>query len=342
MSNFVIALFVKISHTSFRKFMRAQYPYENLDWQEFERLVIELCHDLLGIAAKTFSDGKDGGRDSRFEGTAEKFPSASNPWSGIFIIQAKHTTKPVASCSDKDFTNEVKNEIKKLSVRRKDSPFENYIIFTNRKLTASQRDILVNKLKKELNISNVDIIGIEQLNGYLDKLPDSVQRFRLDQRTPALRFFAEDIKEVITTFHEYRKILGKEVQQILPSLTNIDKERKNALNNLGKEYFDYIQSDSLAYFRQIEDFLEDPKNELLRDYYEDSTADLRAAITLGRSDFGPFEEVIEHLVEAVFSSVKSDLTNQRGLSGVKRTIRTLLHFMYYHCDIGVKDNVTAA
>ena len=154
--------------------------------------------------------------------------------------------------------------------------------------------------------------------------------------------FAEDIKEVITTFHEYRKILGKEVQQILPSLTNIDKERKNALNNLGKEYFDYIQSDSLAYFRQIEDFLEDPKNELLRDYYEDSTADLRAAITLGRSDFGPFEEVIEHLVEAVFSSVKSDLTNQRGLSGVKRTIRTLLHFMYYHCDIGVKDNVTAA
>ena len=169
-----------------------------------------------------------------------------------------------------------------------------------------------------------------------------MQRFRLDQRTPALRFFAEDIKEVITTFHEYRKILGKEVQQILPSLTNIDKERKNALNNLGKEYFDYIQSDSLAYFRQIEDFLEDPKNELLRDYYEDSTADLRAAITLGRSDFGPFEEVIEHLVEAVFSSVKSDLTNQRGLSGVKRTIRTLLHFMYYHCDIGVKDNVTAA
>ncbi|TAE27623.1 MAG: hypothetical protein EAZ92_09085 [Candidatus Kapaibacterium sp.] len=320
--------------------MRAQYPYENLDWQEFERLVIELCHDLLGIAAKTFSDGKDGGRDSRFEGTAEKFPSTSNPWSGVFIIQAKHTTKPIASCSDKDFTKEIDSEIETLAQLQPDAPFENYIIFTNRKLTTPQRDILVNKLKKELSISNVDIIGIEQLNGYLDKLPDLVRRFRLDQRTPALRFFPDDIKEVITTFHEYRKTLGKEVQHILPSLTNIDKERKNALNSLGKEYFDYIQSTSLAYFKQIEEFLGDPKNEPLRGFYEDSTADLRAAITLGRSDFGPFEEVIEHVVEAVFSSVKSDLTNQRGLSGVKRTIRTLLHFMYYHCDIGVKDNVT--
>jgi hypothetical protein len=322
--------------------MRTQYPYDNLDWQEFERLVIELCHDLLGIAAKTFSDGKDGGLDSFFEGTAEKFPSASNPWSGIFIIQAKHTTKPVASCSDRDFSNEVKKEIKKLSARQKERPFENYIIFTNRKLTAPQHDILVEKLKKELGILNVDIIGIEQLNGFLDKLPNLVQRFRLDQRTSALRFFPEDIKEVITTFHEYRKTLGKEVQHILPSLTNIDKERKNALNDLGKEYFDYIQSTSLAYFKQIEEFLGDPKNELLRDYYEDSTADLRAAITLKRSDFGPFEEVIEHLVESVFASVKSDIANHNGLSGVKRTIRSLLHFMYYHCDIGVKDDVKAA
>lgn len=65
--------------------MRTQYPYDNLDWQEFERLVIELCQDLLGIAAKTFSDGKDGGLDSFFEGTAEKFPSASEPVLKVII-----------------------------------------------------------------------------------------------------------------------------------------------------------------------------------------------------------------------------------------------------------------
>lgn len=321
--------------------MRAQYPYENLDWQEFERLVIELCHDLLGIAAKTFSDGKDGGLDSFFEGTAEKFPSASNPWSGVFIIQAKHTTKPVASCSDKDFTNEVEKEIEKLSARQKEHPFENYIIFTNRKFTAPQRDILVEKLKNELGILNVDIIGIEQLNGFLDKLPDLVQRFRLDQRTPALRFFPEDIKEVITTFYDYRITLGKQVQQFFPSLTNIDKERKNALNNLSKEYFDYMQDASLAYFKQIEEFLEDPRNEELTQYYEDTVIELQGKILAQREDFGRFEDIIEHLIDAIFASVKSDIVNQRGLSGMKRTIRALLHFMYYHCDIGVKDDVKA-
>ena len=45
-----------------------QYPLENLTWQEFEELVILICQEILGIAAQKFADGKDGARDSSFNG----------------------------------------------------------------------------------------------------------------------------------------------------------------------------------------------------------------------------------------------------------------------------------
>lgn len=325
--------------------MRTQYPYENLEWQEFERLVIELCHDLLGIAAKAFSDGKDGGRDSRFEGVAEKFPSTSDLWSGVFIIQAKHTRNPIASCSDKDFKDSLDEEIKRLKLLQKEDPFTNYLLFTNRKLTANQHTTLKNKLKKELSFSKTHIFGIEDLNVYLDKLPGLVQKFSLDQRGKALIFYEKDLKKVITTFHKHKETLTKGVQQSLDnitSLTNVNKERKNILNNLSKGYFTTIQNDSLAYFNQVKGFLEDPQNEILLKHYDDTTADLRAVISLRRSEFGPFEYVIEHLVESVFSSIERETSEESGLISIKRTIRLLLHFMYYHCDIGIKDDAKAA
>src|ERR1700722_12888532 len=80
------------------------FPYENLSDEEFEDLVIRICKEILGIAAKTFSPGPDGAKDSWFEGTAQKFPSTTAPWSGKFVIQAKHTRTLNASCADNNFS----------------------------------------------------------------------------------------------------------------------------------------------------------------------------------------------------------------------------------------------
>ncbi len=92
-----------------------RYPLYDLHWQEFENVVISICEEILGIGTINFTDGKDGGRDAKFTGTANHFPSDTTPWRGKFIIQAKHTTNMVASCSDSEFnTTSKKKKVKKI------------------------------------------------------------------------------------------------------------------------------------------------------------------------------------------------------------------------------------
>lgn len=84
--------------------MTNKFPYENLGNEEFENLVIRISKEIFGVGCKTFSTGRDGAKDSWFEGTANRFPSDVAPWTGKTNIQAKHTTTPNASCSDNDFS----------------------------------------------------------------------------------------------------------------------------------------------------------------------------------------------------------------------------------------------
>ena len=65
------------------------YHLYNLNPAEFENLVNTICQEILGTGVVTFSEGKDGGRDGKFTGTAQAYPSLNKPWSGKFIIQAK-------------------------------------------------------------------------------------------------------------------------------------------------------------------------------------------------------------------------------------------------------------
>ena len=157
--------------------MRTKYQYENLNEIDFENLIIAICHNILGIGCKTFSQGRDEGKDSWFEGRAENFPSRASQWEGIFVVQAKHTTSSEASCSDNNFyknqTSIVAKEINRLSEVQKEHPFDNYLLFTNRKLTGGEHPEIVKKLIQELNIKNADVIGKEQLDAYLSSYPNS-------------------------------------------------------------------------------------------------------------------------------------------------------------------------
>lgn len=49
-----------------------------LFWQEFEELVRALGVRLFGAGLTSFKAGKDGGRDARFEGIPDAWPSAAN------------------------------------------------------------------------------------------------------------------------------------------------------------------------------------------------------------------------------------------------------------------------
>lgn len=316
--------------------MKVSYPLHKLYWQEFEDLVIDLCHDKLGLGATKFEDGKDGGRDSTFEGTANSYPSESDPWSGKFIIQAKHTSDPTKSCSDKDFSSdagssELSKEIVKVKKIKKQDGLDNYLIFTNRKTTSLKHLNIEKRIKKETGITNVSLIGRQHLYKLLSKAPHLVSKYNLKDEQYPIRFYEEDIKQLILTFDKNIEDISDQAGQINNKYKHLDKEgegNKNEINGLGKEYFDFMKENSLSYFKRIEDFLKDPINQDYRKKYANTVSDLTAQIVIKRDQFDSFEKLIEDLVDYVTTKCVDELGTSRNL------IRIFIHFMYFECDIG--------
>lgn len=309
-----------------------QYPYENLNDQEFEDLTIRICKEVLGIGCKTFSTGKDGGKDSWFNGSAISFPSTVLPWTGNFNIQAKHTTTLNASCADNDFsvnkTSILTKEIERLKDIQQNLPIDNYIVFTNRKLSGNSHPEIIKKLQEGLGIQNTEIIGREQLNTYLTDFPHIAEQFGLYKFNAPLRFFEKDLRDVIIVFNETRKTISAETNNYIKSFTIIDKEKKNELNKLSKEYFDFIKKHSLQYFEEIQTFLCDPKNIKFTNMYSNTVSDLQEVITLERNRFNEFDHIIKHLIDLTVNN------NQEKLKDIRGIVRVFIHFMYFNCDIG--------
>lgn len=312
--------------------MYTRYQYENLNETEFESLVIAICQSILGIGCKTFSVGKDGGKDSWFNGTAQKFPSTSSPWSGIFVIQAKHTASSDASCSDNNFhgnkTSIISKEIARLQEIQKDNPFDNYLMFTNRKLAGGAHARIKQTLSSGLNIDNTEIFGKEDIDAYLQTSPNIVQRFGLHKFNMPDRFYEKDIQDVILLFDEANDSLHTNSVHISHDLLNLDKQEKNLLNNLSDEYFQFILDQSLSYFMEIENFLKDPKNKKYNLKYRNTVSDLQAFIIQNRDKFSTFMDVIEHIVKCIVDVEREDILERRSL------VRIFVHFMYFNCDIG--------
>lgn len=309
------------------------YRLELLGSDTFEKLVISICQNILGMGVISFSSGKDGGRDGKFVGTAQKYPSEKNPWSGKFIIQAKHTENPIASCSQKQFKEIVEKEIPKIKKLRAKKEVDNYLIFTNRKYTGDKGEELLSQLINKTGVKNSVIIGKETINDlYLKPNKFIIKEFGLDKYLIPIDFSDEEIQRIILGFKnqlpKIEKNLKKKVDQIKYEFNYLEKEEKNKRNNLGKEYYqNVILSRSLMNFSKIRHFLEDPKNEELKNYYFDITVELNQIITIKRDQFDLFEEIFLCLYKLICDS-------NNILLGSKRHVLTLLHFMYFECDIG--------
>ena len=312
----------------------SHYPFENLSDEEFEDLVIRICKEFLGISCSTFSKGRDGGKDSWFTGTAQNFPSKENPWSGDFCIQAKHTSLPNASCSDNDFyknrTSILSKEIIRLQQEMQVHPFENYILFTNRKHSGGAHPEIIKKLQDRLGIANVKIFGKEDLNAFLTDYPHIAYQFGLHRFAEPLRFRDEDLRDIIIVFSEQNASIMNKVGNALVSLEMMDKEEKNRLNNLNEVYFEYIKSESLQYFKDVDSFLKSPQNVQYMRMYSNTINDLQARIILNRDRFDDFMHIIENLVDFVVGN------NESRLRDIRKIVRVFVHFMYFNCDIGRK------
>jgi len=317
--------------------MALKYSIHNLGSSKvFEDLVIAICTDLFGIGIKSFSSGKDGGRDSKFTGVAEKYPSTTSPWKDVTIVQAKFTESSEASYSENSFFLKFKREeIPRIKNLKEINDIDNYLLFANRKLTGSQHKIYIDLIKTETGVENVEVIGIEDLNKLINSNPLLIKSFpALGSLIEPLRFFESDLCEVIKFFHVQSKAISIEVEdyssKVDTNFSYISKEEKNLKNNLSEDYFIYIKELSLPYFNSISNFLSDPKNEEHTESYLNTVAELQSKITAKRDEFDKFESIITHLYDYVFQNNLEEMRKDR------RLILTFLHFMYYNCDIGKK------
>ncbi len=317
-----------------------KYAFEILSEDDFEKLVVKICQGLLGDSIHSFSKGRDGGKDGYFEGVAQKYPSTQQPWRGKFIIQAKHTTKVTASCSDNEFfsnkTSVINKEIERLKEISLQYPFDCYLLFTNRPLSGDVHPKIKKHLENELNISNADIIGQEDLERYVDDCPELIRQFNLLKYMLPDRFGKQDIRDVIILFSQQgddwlknqKNGNGDGSEKNYSPFEYIEKERKNELNNVSDVYFEDIKQHSLRFFRDIETFLEDPRNREYKIKYVNTASELRGFI-LSHYQKYTFMELLE---EIIYRITGDDTTQE--VHRVKALVRVFVHFMYWNCDIG--------
>ena len=256
------------------------YPLHELTWQEFEEVVTSICEDILGTGTIIFSDGKDGGRDAKFTGTANNFPSNASPWVGKFIIQAKHTNKIGASCSDSEFKTTLNKEVSNIKDLNDDKKLDHYLIFTNRKLGGMQDPKIEDFIDEELNVNN-QVLGIERINKWLKDNPAIAKRHNLSRLLLPLQFYEEDLKEIVLTFCEI-DFECDEIKIIERKNNRISIEEKNDLNTMSQEYFTNAFQKSMKEFSYIEDFFKDPKNRRLNKKYNNTIDDIQSKILVKR------------------------------------------------------------
>jgi hypothetical protein len=300
------------------------FPIHDLSNDEFEALVIAICLHLLGIGTLVFAAGRDGGRDGTFTGAAAKFPSPTAPLAGKFIIQAKHTQNPAASCADAEFARILMSERPKIIALIQGGELEHYLVFTNRKKPAGDATKKEEALR-ELGLVSAHLLGLEQLRHWLTIHPDIWSKLGFDRFETSLRIQTDDLTTVVTAFHaalNERHLDGRG-----EDFTYVPKPQKNKINKLSDAYWEEIRTRSLPYFKTIEDFLSNPRNIDFKDMYEDTADEIRRKLITATPPFESFDEALTCIIDLV-------TTNNPELKQRRRFATVFLHYMYYTCDIG--------
>jgi ABC-3C protein len=299
--------------------LQRTFPLHDLSDDEFEALVTAICHHILGTGVIVFAPGKDGGRDGTFVGTAAHFPSSAAPLTGKFVVQAKHTQNPAASCSDTEFGRTLIGEHPKIVALIQNGELEHYLVFTNRKKPAGDGTKKEAALKK-LGLVSAHLLGIEQLRHWLTQHPEIWSKLGFDRFETSLRIQTDDITAIVTAFHatlDGELLAGRD-----KDFTYVPKPQKNKINKLSAAYWEEIRTRSLPFFKTIEDFLSNPRNIDFKDMYEDTADEIRRKIITAAPPFESFDEALTRIIDFV-------TTNNPELKKRRRFATVFLHYMYY-------------
>ena len=312
-----------------------KYAYEDLSDGQFENLIVFLCQRLLGISVQGFAKGPDGGRDAKFVGTAELFPSTAAPWMGTTIIQAKHTNGYNRNFSESDFFSTTASntvlgkEIPRIKKLRESKQLDHYMLFANRRLAGNAESEIRDYIAAQccISASSIYLCGLEQLECWLKRFADVAKEADLDPVDSPLIVSPDDLAEVVQALARQKDDISALFDD--PPTTRVPYEQKNALNNMSAEYAKVQRKKYLKETSQIRTFLAAPENIDLLRMYESVVDEFQFKIIAKRRDYQTFDEVMEYLVDLLFN--RDPVLRQHAH---KRLTRALLFYMYWNCDIG--------
>ncbi|MDL2279665.1 hypothetical protein LJC15_03250 [Desulfovibrio sp. OttesenSCG-928-G11] len=168
-----------------------------------------ISREIFGIGAQGFAKGPDGGRDAKFVGISQFFPSTASPWTGTTIIQAKHVNAYNKSFSDQDFYGNQKSvlgdELPKIKKLRQQGELDNYILFSNRKLTATTESKLKNIIASDCNLPHESIAlqDVHTIEAILKMFPRIIESAKIDPVDSPLSASPDELAEVIDAFSSH-------------------------------------------------------------------------------------------------------------------------------------------
>ena len=316
-----------------------KYAYEDLSPEQFESLTVFLCQHLLGAGVQGFAKGPDGGRDAKFVGTAEIFPSRRAPWTGTVIIQAKHTNGYNKTFSDPEFfsasgkNNVIAQEIPRICKLRTEKNLDYYMLFANRRLGGNTENKICVSISKQCEVprDSIYLCGVEQLETWLKRFPDVPALAKIDPIDAPLIVSPDELAEVVQGLAEHKALVRAAFAN--PPTPRVAYAEKNRLNNMSGPYAQQQLRRYLKETGQIQDFLSMPENQSLLGLYETVIDEIQLKITAKRKNYQTFDEVMEYLANLLFN-------RDNILSRNKKLTRAILFYMYWMCDIGETEDVT--
>ena len=310
-----------------------RFPLHDLNNVEFEDLVVRICREILGKGTTSFEKGPDGGKDAKFVGIANCFPSESGPLNGTAVIQAKHTTDPTKSCSDNDFakndSSTLNKEIPKIKRQVENESVTHYLLFTNRRKTGRAETEIPSKIQAETGVKQAWLVGNKDIQDFLIDYPKIANDLELHKLRLPIQFTPHDIRDVISAFFDHRETIADSFDSQHDFRDYPGIERKNEINNLTNRYFRYIQEKSLPRFNQIERFLKNPRNSDLTEKYHAVADEFKGQIIVHQDSFARFDDALEQIYQLIHKRSRT-----LKAASHRRLVKIFVHYMYCNCDIG--------
>lgn len=308
--------------------------YFDLSDDQFEKIVVAIGQRLFGAGLMGFARGKDGGRDAKFVGTANKYPSMTGPWTGCTIIQAKHTNGINASFSDptvcnmKKMTGLIPDELPKIKALYESGEAQNYLLISNRKLSGIAQQKLTKFISDQtgMHIGNVALAGSQQLDDWLELYPEAKASLDINPLNSPLIVSPDDLATVIEGFREALDVEATDEDRSTPT-PRTPMKLKNQMNNMTPDFELALRKLYLSLMSDIRKFLYDPINDEFKASYQEAVEEFNLKMIAKRAEFCTFDDVFNYLMDLLI-----------GRSGIlksnKRLTRAMLYYMYWNCDIG--------